>query len=53
LSGGGWEYQWYKDSKPLITNPTHTVDSASVTDTGVYHCQAKRGDFAVDSDTVQ
>ncbi|RXN05480.1 myosin-binding H-like protein [Labeo rohita] len=53
MPGDGWEYHWYKDSKLRITNPELTIDSASVTDTGVYHCKAQRGDFSVDSETVQ
>ncbi|XP_048033620.1 titin-like isoform X6 [Megalobrama amblycephala] len=53
MPGDGWEYDWYKDSKTLITNPTFTISSASLSNTGVYHCKAKRGDFSVDSETLQ
>ncbi|XP_073679930.1 uncharacterized protein [Garra rufa] len=53
MPGDGWEYHWYKDSKLQITNPTHTVESVSHTDTGDYHCKAKRGAFLVDSETLQ
>ncbi|XP_058618661.1 hemicentin-1-like isoform X2 [Onychostoma macrolepis] len=53
MPGVGWEYHWYKDSNPLITNPELTIDSVSVTDTGDYHCKAQRGDFSVDSETLQ
>ncbi|XP_058618664.1 titin-like isoform X4 [Onychostoma macrolepis] len=53
MSGVGWEYHWNKDSNPLITNPELTIDSVSVTDTGDYHCKAQRGDFSVDSETLQ
>ncbi|XP_016148963.1 carcinoembryonic antigen-related cell adhesion molecule 5-like [Sinocyclocheilus grahami] len=53
LSGVGWEYHWHKDSNPLITNPELTIDSVSVTDTGDYHCKVQRGDFSLDSETLQ
>ncbi|KAK2885871.1 hypothetical protein Q8A67_016708 [Cirrhinus molitorella] len=53
MPGEGWEYNWYKDSKLRITNSKLTIDSASLTDTGVYHCKAKRGDFSVDSETLR
>ncbi|XDV45552.1 hypothetical protein PO909_013637 [Leuciscus waleckii] len=53
MTGDGWKYDWYKDSKPLITDPTFTISSASLSNTGVYHCKAKRGDFSVDSETLQ
>ncbi|KAL0158766.1 hypothetical protein M9458_046842, partial [Cirrhinus mrigala] len=53
MSGDGWEYHWYKDSKLRIINPELTIDSASLTNAGDYHCKAKRGDFSVDSETVQ
>ncbi|CAM4682302.1 unnamed protein product [Leuciscus chuanchicus] len=53
MTGEGWKYDWYKDSKPLITDPTFTISSASLSNTGVYHCKAKRGDFSVDSETLQ
>ncbi|XP_016352995.1 titin-like [Sinocyclocheilus anshuiensis] len=53
MPGVGWEYHWHKDSNPRITNPELTIDSVSVTDTGDYHCKAQRGDFSVDSETLQ
>ncbi|XP_077060862.1 high affinity immunoglobulin gamma Fc receptor I-like [Siphateles boraxobius] len=53
MPGDGWTYDWYKDSKPLNRRPTYTINSASLSDTGVYHCTAKRGDFSVDSETLQ
>ncbi|XP_051735700.1 hemicentin-1-like isoform X5 [Ctenopharyngodon idella] len=53
MPADGWKYDWYKDSKPQITNTTFTISSASLSDTGVYHCKAKRGDFSVDSETLQ
>ncbi|KAK7128506.1 hypothetical protein R3I94_016922 [Phoxinus phoxinus] len=53
IPGDGWEYDWYKDSKPLISNPTYIIHSASPSNNGDYHCTAKRGDFSVDSETLQ
>ncbi|KAK7128507.1 hypothetical protein R3I94_016923 [Phoxinus phoxinus] len=53
MSGDGWEYHWYKGSKLLISNPNHTINSASLSDTGVYHCTAKRADFSVNSESLQ
>ncbi|XP_016144896.1 titin-like [Sinocyclocheilus grahami] len=53
MPGESWEYQWHKDSNPLITSPTHTIDALSLTDSGNYHCKAQRGDFSVDSETLQ
>ncbi|XDV45551.1 hypothetical protein PO909_013636 [Leuciscus waleckii] len=53
MTGDGWKYDWYKDSKPLITDPMYIIHSASLSNTGVYHCKAKRGDFSVDSETLQ
>uniref|UniRef100_A0A671NKC4 Zmp:0000001139 n=1 Tax=Sinocyclocheilus anshuiensis TaxID=1608454 RepID=A0A671NKC4_9TELE len=53
MPGESWEYHWHKDSNPLITNPTHTIDAVSLTDSGNYHCKAQRGDFSVDSETLQ
>ncbi len=53
MPGVGWEYHWNKDSKHRITNPELTIDSVSVNDTGDYHCKAQRGDFSVDSETLQ
>ncbi|XP_067303184.1 cell adhesion molecule Dscam1-like [Pseudorasbora parva] len=53
MSGDGWTYDWYKDSKPLNTNPTFTIHSASHSDAGVYLCKAKRGGFSVDSETLR
>ncbi len=53
MSGVGWEYHWYKDSKLRTTNPELTIGSVSHTDTGDYHCKAQRGDFSVDSEILQ
>ncbi|XDV45556.1 hypothetical protein PO909_013640 [Leuciscus waleckii] len=53
MTGDGWKYDWYKDSKPLTSHPNHTINSASLSDTGAYHCKAKRGDFPVDSESLQ
>ncbi len=53
MSGVGWKYHWNKDSKLQTTNPELTIDSVSVNDTGAYHCKAQRGDFSVDSETLQ
>ncbi len=53
MPGVGWEYQWYKDSKLQTTNPELIIDSVSRTDTGDYHCKAQRGEFSVDSETLQ
>ncbi len=53
MPGVGWEYYWNKDSKLRTTNPELTIDSVSVNDTGAYHCKAQRGDFSVDSETLQ
>ncbi|XP_050959636.1 netrin receptor unc-40-like, partial [Labeo rohita] len=53
IPGDGWEYHWHKDLNPLTTNPEFTINSASVSDSGVYQCKAQRGDFSVDSETVQ
>ncbi|KAG1941942.1 Fc receptor-like protein [Pimephales promelas] len=53
MPGDGWEYDWYKDSETFITDPTFNISSASFSDTGDYHCKAKRGDFSVDGETLQ
>ncbi|XP_026055094.1 carcinoembryonic antigen-related cell adhesion molecule 5 isoform X3 [Carassius auratus] len=53
MPGVGWEYHWYKGSNRLTTSPELTIDSVSVTDTGDYQCKAQRGDFSVDSETLQ
>ncbi|XP_052396777.1 titin isoform X29 [Carassius gibelio] len=53
MSGVGWEYHWHKAAKPLIKNSEFTIDAVSLTDTGDYHCKAQRGDFSVDSETLQ
>ncbi|XP_052450285.1 carcinoembryonic antigen-related cell adhesion molecule 5-like isoform X11 [Carassius gibelio] len=53
MPGVGWEYHWYKGSNRLTTSPEFTIDSVSVTDTGDYQCKAQRGDFSVDSETLQ
>ncbi|ROI42810.1 Basement membrane-specific heparan sulfate proteoglycan core protein, partial [Anabarilius grahami] len=53
MPGDGWEFHWYKNPKPFIAKPNHTIKSASLSDAGVYQCKAKRGDFSVDSETLQ
>jgi len=53
MPGDGWKYDWYKGSKHLIRDSTFTINSASPSDTGVYHCTAKRRDFPVNSETLQ
>jgi len=54
MPGDGWKYDWYKGkTDPPITGSTFTNNSVSPSDTGVYHCTAKRGDFSVDSETLQ
>ncbi|XP_073679753.1 Fc receptor-like protein 5 [Garra rufa] len=53
MPGDGWKYHWHKDSNPLTTKPEFTINSVSLTDTGDYHCEAKRGEFSVDSETLQ
>ncbi|XP_043080655.1 titin [Puntigrus tetrazona] len=53
MSGVGWVYHWHKDSNHLITNPELTIKSVSHSNTGDYYCKAKRGDFSVDSETLQ
>ncbi|XP_056304685.1 roundabout homolog 2-like [Danio aesculapii] len=55
MTGVGWEYSWYivKESKQINTNSALTISSASVADTSGYLCKAKRGDFSVDSETVE
>ncbi|XP_048033476.1 low affinity immunoglobulin gamma Fc region receptor III-A-like [Megalobrama amblycephala] len=42
-----------KTQRTLITDPTFTISSASLSDAGVYQCKAKRGDFSVDSETLR
>ncbi|XP_026099283.1 titin-like [Carassius auratus] len=53
MPGVGWEYHWYKGSTLRITHPELTIDAVSLSDRGNYHCKAKRGDFSVDSETLQ
>ncbi len=53
MSGVGWEYHWNQDTKLRTTDPELTINSVSFTDTGDYHCKAQRGDFSVDSETLQ
>ncbi|KAI4884806.1 hypothetical protein NFI96_003751, partial [Prochilodus magdalenae] len=41
-SGGGWQYQWYKDSTALSaaqTGNTYTIDKVDQSDKGVYTCR--------------
>ncbi|XP_021325564.2 basement membrane-specific heparan sulfate proteoglycan core protein isoform X2 [Danio rerio] len=54
MTGVGWKYSWYKvtDSKQINTNSL-AISSASVSDTSGYLCKAKRGDFSVDSETLE
>ncbi|XP_073669070.1 Fc receptor-like protein 5 [Paramisgurnus dabryanus] len=51
MSGAAWEYYWYKDSKQTkpIANKNYIINSTSVHDTGEYHCEAKRGNFFINS----
>nr|XP_055044998.1 hemicentin-1-like isoform X5 [Misgurnus anguillicaudatus] len=51
MPGPAWEYHWYKDSKPTKTsaNENYIINSASVHDTGEYHCKAKRRAFSIQS----
>ncbi|XP_065141241.1 Fc receptor-like protein 5 [Paramisgurnus dabryanus] len=51
MSGAAWKYYWYKDSKPTkpTANKNYIINSASVHDTGDYHCEAKRRDFSIKS----
>ena len=37
---GVWNYEWYKDGKliPNSNNPIFIIDSAKLTDSGVYYC---------------
>jgi len=54
MPGDGWKYDWYKGKTDLlITGSTFTNNSVSPSNTGDYHCTAKRGDFSVDSETLQ
>ncbi|KAI4888247.1 hypothetical protein NFI96_029989, partial [Prochilodus magdalenae] len=41
-SGGGWQYQWYKDDtalRPAQTGNTYTIDKVAQSDEGVYTCR--------------
>ncbi|XP_065142787.1 high affinity immunoglobulin epsilon receptor subunit alpha-like [Paramisgurnus dabryanus] len=52
MTGAAWEYHWYKDSETTelsIPNKNYNINSASLHDTGDYHCEAKRGDFSINS----
>uniref|UniRef100_A0A8C1MDH3 Ig-like domain-containing protein n=1 Tax=Cyprinus carpio TaxID=7962 RepID=A0A8C1MDH3_CYPCA len=53
MTGVGWEYKWYKDLNFRITNPELTINAVSLTDAGDYYCKAQRGNFSVDSETLQ
>ncbi|XP_039545769.1 basement membrane-specific heparan sulfate proteoglycan core protein-like [Pimephales promelas] len=53
MSGDGWQYDWYKGSKHWSRDPTFTINVLSLSDTGDYHCTAKRGDFPVNSESFQ
>uniref|UniRef100_A0A8C2BUH5 Ig-like domain-containing protein n=1 Tax=Cyprinus carpio TaxID=7962 RepID=A0A8C2BUH5_CYPCA len=53
MTGVGWEYKWYKDLNFRITNPELTINAVSLNDAGDYYCKAQRGDFSVDSETLQ
>uniref|UniRef100_A0A8C1X6D7 Zmp:0000001139 n=1 Tax=Cyprinus carpio TaxID=7962 RepID=A0A8C1X6D7_CYPCA len=53
MSGVGWKYHWYKGTNLPIINPELTINSVSHGDTGDYHCKAQRGDFSVNSKTLQ
>lgn len=37
---GVWNYEWYKDGKliPNTNNPIFIIDSAQLTDSGIYYC---------------
>ncbi|XP_061841414.2 cell adhesion molecule CEACAM5-like isoform X2 [Nerophis lumbriciformis] len=40
----GWEYEWFRnDMKIQESNITYRIDSLTLSDTGRYHCKAKRG----------
>ncbi|XP_056305221.1 uncharacterized protein LOC130217189 [Danio aesculapii] len=54
MTGVGWEYSWYKvkESKQINTNSALTISSALVSDTSGYLCKANRGEFSVDSKTL-
>lgn len=39
----GWEYQWYKDDRGIVSGYNHTIGSVVTTDSGSYQCQVKRG----------
>ncbi|XP_061759255.1 basement membrane-specific heparan sulfate proteoglycan core protein-like isoform X2 [Nerophis ophidion] len=40
----GWEYEWFRnDTKIQESNITYRIDSLTLSDTGRYHCKAKRG----------
>uniref|UniRef100_A0A8C1Z3V2 Ig-like domain-containing protein n=1 Tax=Cyprinus carpio TaxID=7962 RepID=A0A8C1Z3V2_CYPCA len=53
MTGVGWEYHLYKDLNFRITNPELTINAVSLNDAGDYYCKAQRGDFSVDSETLQ
>lgn len=40
----GWDYQWYKDGRPLQGSKNNlSIDSVKKVDSGSYHCEVKRG----------
>nr|XP_055044990.1 B-cell receptor CD22-like isoform X1 [Misgurnus anguillicaudatus] len=53
MPGAAWEYYWYQDSKtttPSTANKKYIINSASLHDTGEYHCEAKRRHFTIQSE---
>lgn len=58
MSGVGWEYSWYKvkeskQTEEINKNSAFAINLSSVYDTGGYLCKAKRGNYSVDSETLQ
>ncbi|XP_072223487.1 basement membrane-specific heparan sulfate proteoglycan core protein isoform X2 [Leuresthes tenuis] len=44
----GWDYVWFKNDHQLVTSGNnHSISSALTTDSGLYKCQAKRGEHTV------
>ncbi|XP_065141244.1 high affinity immunoglobulin gamma Fc receptor I-like [Paramisgurnus dabryanus] len=55
MPGAAWEYHWYKDSNTTelsTPNKNYIINSASLHDTGEYHCNAKRRDFSINSENI-